>query len=109
MVASELILLECDRALIRAETSGEIAAAQSAALRAELARAASFWTLLRIADEVLDRARRPFPIEPLRSLDALHLGTLLVARSIFADLALLSLDDRIRENAVALGFQVAKL
>ena len=105
--SSELLLLECDRALIRAQMSGMISAAEAASLRAALNRESAYWTLLRIEGEVLERARRPFPIEPVRSLDAVHLATLLVAGSIFIGSELLSFDDRIRENALALGFELA--
>ncbi|HUF90244.1 MAG TPA: type II toxin-antitoxin system VapC family toxin [Gemmatimonadota bacterium] len=107
VVSSELLLLECDRAVIRVESSGQVPAAESARVRGDLARASSYWTLLRMGDEVLERARRPFPQEPVRSLDALHLATLILGRSIFADLELLSFDDRIRANAAALGFAIA--
>lgn len=107
VVSSELLLLECDRAVIRVESSGQVTAAESARVRGDLARASSYWTLLRMGDEVLERARRPFPQEPVRSLDALHLATLILGRSIFADLELLSFDDRIRANAAALGFAIA--
>lgn len=108
VVSSELLILECDRALIREESSGRIDAAEAARMRADLTRASSYWTLLRIGDEVFERARRPFPREPVRSLDALHLATLVVGASIFADLELLSFDARIRENAIAMGFAVAE-
>ncbi len=105
--SSELLVLECDRALIRAEESGHIPAADVATKRSVLNREAGFWTLLRIEGEVLERARRPFPIEPVRSLDAVHLASLLVAGSIFVNAKLLSFDDRIRANAKALGFELA--
>ena len=107
VISSEIVLLECDRALIRAEVSGEISAAEAARQRAVFNRESSFWTLLRVEDEVLERARRPFPLEPVRSLDALHLASLLVAGSIFVSAQLLSFDDRIRANAEALGFELA--
>lgn len=43
----------------------------------------------------------------MRTLDAIHLSTLLLVRSIFADAELLSFDERIRANAKALGFRLA--
>ena len=48
----------------------------------------------------------PFPGEPIRALDAIHLATALVIRDIYPDLRVLSLDQRVRQNAVALGFEV---
>ena len=56
--------------------------------------------------EVLDRVRRPFPAEPIRTLDAIHLSTALSARSLVSDLAMLSLDDRVRRSAAQLGLTV---
>ena len=106
--SSELALVECDRALVRAESEGALTAAQAASQRAVLSLESGYWTLLRIEGEVLERARRAFPLEPVRTLDAIHLATLLVIRSIFADAELLSFDDRVRKNAMALGFQLAE-
>jgi predicted nucleic acid-binding protein len=106
--SSDLLLVECDRTLIRAEATGAVSAAGSASRRAALNQQSAYWMFLRIEGEVLERARRPFPLEPVRSLDALHLATLLVVRSIFADAELLSFDERIRANATALGFQLAQ-
>ncbi len=54
-------------------------------------------------------ACRPQPrvsVEPIRSLDAIQLATVLVLRDIQPDLRILSLDRRVRENAVALGFEI---
>jgi hypothetical protein len=107
VISSEIVLLECDRALIRAEVSGAISPAQASGQRAVFNRESAFWTLLRVEDEVLERARRPFPVEPVRSLDALHLASLIVAGSIFVRAELLSFDDRIRANGKALGFELA--
>jgi hypothetical protein len=39
-------------------------------------------------------------------LDALHLASALAARSVISDIALLSLDRRVRDNGAALGFDV---
>jgi predicted nucleic acid-binding protein len=55
---------------------------------------------------VVDRARQPFPAEPIRTLDALHLATAVQARSLVPDLALLSLDRRVRACARAMGFEL---
>jgi hypothetical protein len=93
--------------VIRAESAGDLSAAAAAGWRATLSLESQYWTLLRIEGEVVERARRPFPLEPVRTLDAIHLSTLLLVRSIFADAELLSFDERIRANAKALGFRLA--
>jgi len=107
VVASELTLVECDRVLIRAASSEVLSEADAADRRARLAAAAVHWNLLKLDDEVLERARRPFPLEPIRTLDALHLASALVARAALPDLAILSLDERVRANGERLGFRVA--
>ena len=104
VVASDLTVIECDRVLIRAAARGELSEADAADRRAHLTNAASHWHLLRIGGEVVDRARRPFPGEPIRTLDAIHLASALTARSAVAGLELLSLDDRIRNAGARLGF-----
>ena len=106
IVASDLTLIECDRVLIRAIHLGELTEAEAADRRAQLSAAASHWHILRIANEVVDRARQPFPGEPIRTLDAIHLASTLVARSAVAGLNLLSLDERVRNAARKLGIEV---
>jgi predicted nucleic acid-binding protein len=104
VIASDLTLVECERVLIRAWSTGLISETERVDQSAALARVAAHWTRLRVDEEVVERARRPFPIEPVRTLDALHLACALVARSVSPDLRLLTLDQRVRENGVRLGF-----
>jgi predicted nucleic acid-binding protein len=106
VLASDLTLLECDRALIRSQALGALSDLEVSRRRSILEAAASRWTLLRIDGEVLERARRRFPQEPIRAIDSLHLASALTARSSVSDLALLSLDGRVRRNGAALGFDV---
>jgi predicted nucleic acid-binding protein len=106
VVASDLTRVECERVLIRAWSTGLLREAEAADHGATLARAAQHWTRLRVGEEVVERALRPFPLEPVRTLDALHLASALVARSVAPGLILLSLDQRVRENADRLGFRV---
>ena len=105
IVASDLTLLECDRVLLRAVTLGELTEAEAADRRAHLAGASAHWHVLRVSEAVVDRARQPFPGEPIRTLDAIHLATALVARAAIANLQLLSLDDRVRRAAKGLGLE----
>lgn len=104
VITSDLTLVECDRVLIRATALGELPEAEAAGRRAELNGAAAHWTILRVGAEVIDRARQPFSKEPVRTLDAIHLASVLIARAAVPDLAVLSLDDHVRANARALGF-----
>ncbi len=107
IVASDLTLVECDRVLIRAQMLEDLREAEAASLRGLLNTAAAHWNLLRIDREIVERARRPFPGEPIRTLDALHLASVLVASTAVKDLALLSLDRRIRAVARQLGLRLA--
>lgn len=105
-VASDLTLIECDRVLLRAAALGELTEADAADRRAHVAASAARWHMLRIASEIVDRARQPFPGEPIRTLDAIHLASVLVGRSAVPGLRLLSLDDRVRRAAKGLGVDV---
>lgn len=106
VMASDLTLVECDRVLIRAVALGEMSEGDAADRRAYLTTAAARWNVLRIGPEIIERARQPFPGEPIRTLDALHLAAALIARAAVAGIELLSLDDRIRAAARQLGFRL---
>ncbi|MGB5103334.1 MAG: type II toxin-antitoxin system VapC family toxin [Steroidobacteraceae bacterium] len=106
IVASDLTLIECDRVLLRAVVLKELTEAEAADRRAHLVAAAAHWQVLRIAGEIVDRARLPFPGDSIRTLDAIHLASLLVARSAVVGLRLLSLDERVRQAAQGLGVAV---
>lgn len=106
VMASDLTLVECDRVLIRAVALGEIDEATAADRRAHLNAEAAHWHLWRVSSDILDRARLPFPAEPVRTLDAIHLASALAVRSVVPGVELLSLDDRIRRAGVQLGFRL---
>ncbi len=104
VVASRLTLVECSRSLVRAAATGRASEAAAADRRVLLAAVAAHWTLLRLDDEIFERVCRPFPVEPLRTLDALHLASALAAREATPGLTLLSLDARLRTSGRELGF-----
>jgi predicted nucleic acid-binding protein len=106
VLASDLTLVECDRTILRAQATGRVTEAQAADRRGRLIAAAAHWGLLRLDAEVIERARRPFPAEPVRTLDALHLATALAARAAVPGLSLLSLDERMRAAGRGLGLTV---
>jgi predicted nucleic acid-binding protein len=103
---SVLTLVETDRVLIRAQVVEGLKEGEVVDRRRALARASQHWHLLRLHEEILDRARRQFPGEPVRTLDALHLASALAARSAVPELAVLSLDSSIRRTSTDLGFVV---
>jgi predicted nucleic acid-binding protein len=106
VITSDLTLVECDRVLVRATALGELPEAEAADRRARLAAAAAQWHVLKLGADIVERARRPFPGEPIRTLDAIHLASALMARSVSAGLDLLSLDRRIRSSGRKMGFRV---
>lgn len=106
VIASDLTVIESDRVLLRAVALGELTEAEAADRRAHLMTAASYWHVMRISPEIVERARQPFPGEPIRTLDAIHLASALVARGMVPGLSVLSLDERIRRAAAPLGLRV---
>jgi predicted nucleic acid-binding protein len=52
----------------------------------------------------IDRVRRPFPLEPIRTLDAVHLATAELLGEAPALVTIVTRDDRVRKNAEALGY-----
>ncbi len=103
-VATSLVTLtETERALIRAEHGGLVTGGDAQRLRGLLQRARGSWLLMTVSEGVLDRAARAFPVEPVRTLDAIHLATALEFTRAFSDLRVLSFDRRIVDNAAALG------
>jgi len=103
---SDLTLVECARALVRAETLLELPVAEVARQRARLQAITARWSLLALGASVIERARQRFPVEPVRTLDALHLASALIAAESLEDLTVLSLDRRVRSSARALGLSV---
>lgn len=106
VTASRLALLETRRVVRRAEREGRITEVQAADLLAVFARAASTWAILEVSEDVTRRAEHAFPREPVRTLDAIHLASALFLRESFSDLVILTADERVRANAVQLGFSV---
>jgi predicted nucleic acid-binding protein len=106
VAASDLTLLECDRVLIRTVATGEVDEATAADRRARLNAAAAHWHMWRVSWDIIDRARNPFPGEPVRTLDAIHLASALAVPSAVPGVELLALDDRIRRSGRQLGFRL---
>jgi predicted nucleic acid-binding protein len=103
MVTSVLTLLEAERGLIRVERQKMLTAAECQKLRGLIVRAKNAWVLMELSEEVRDLASRRFPVEPLRTLGAIHLATALVFLKAYSDLQMLSYDHRILDNLKSLG------
>jgi predicted nucleic acid-binding protein len=106
VVTSLLTLVECCRGLARARLLGRITVQQERAAVQMLESRAAGWNVLDMAASVADRGRGAFPHEPVRTLDALHLATAAVFLEALGSLTMLSFDDRVRQNAAALGMPI---
>ena len=62
--------------------------------------------VVEIDESVLARVRRPYPHEPVRTLDAIHLATLELRDEDPSLVAVVTRDRRIAENARAMGYIV---
>jgi predicted nucleic acid-binding protein len=99
LVTSRLSLVESERALLRARSVKGVAEGRLADAEREIeaiwARC-EIWELTRAVCEV---ARQVAPRKPLRTLDALHLATFVLARRRIAGLELLTVDTRLADAA----------
>lgn len=102
---SALTVAEANRAIVRARSMGRITSAQERAVARALRRFVARCDLVAITDDVLLRAGRPFPVEPIRTLDAIHLATAEALGEQPSLVAILTLDVRVRTNATAMGYQ----
>lgn len=105
-MTSALTLAECNRAVIRGRVTDRLSATEERdALRALLTLARRC-TVLAVTDAILQRAGRAFPVEPIRTLDAIHLATLDVLGDPPPLVTIVTRDSRVRPNALALGYLV---
>lgn len=106
VTCSRLTLIEAHRAIRRGVVLNDLVEAGAADVRATLTQAAARWAVLEISPEVAARAEQSFPVEPVRTLDAIHLASALALRHSVPNLTVISTDDRVRANASQLGFEV---
>ena len=107
LVTSELTFAECARGLVRARVGGRLSEDDEQAARGALSKLQRRCASIPVSATVLERAGLPFPAEPVRSLDAIHLASLETMTSIREAVTMITRDSRVRENAVHLGFAVA--
>jgi predicted nucleic acid-binding protein len=101
LVTSRLSLIESARALIRVRLHAEIAGPRLADVRRELDTLWSRCELWELSREVCDLAAGVAGEAALRTLDALHLATFLLARRRIEGLELLTYDRRLEEAALS--------
>jgi predicted nucleic acid-binding protein len=105
VVTSRLTWSEVERVMARGLVTRTLKEADALRLRGLIARHRAAWIEMAVTDPVLDRLGRPFPVEPVRTLDGIHLATALEFTRAFPELGILTLDRRIADNAVALGIR----
>lgn len=96
LITSRLSLIESARALHRLRRQGtpEVTLADVARELDSLWARCTVWELTR---DVCELAARAAPHHPLRTLDALHLATWLIARRRLGDVELLTTDSRLEQ------------
>jgi len=104
LVTSALTFVEAARAIVRARRERRLDARSAREAERQLAGFERACDVVAMDDEVLRRAREEFPIEPVRSLDAIHLASVRVLDDELGGVEVVSYDDRVRQNAAALGF-----
>jgi predicted nucleic acid-binding protein len=105
-VTSALTIAETARAILRARVAGRLTADHERAAVRALRRFERRCFLVAVTDAILTRVRRPFPIEPIRTLDAVHLATTELLGEPPPLIVVVTRDVRVRENAQALGYSV---
>lgn len=108
VVTSEITNIECARAIHRARALDLVTDVQARALHSDYRSAASQWDVLPVGDRVVHVAAAPWPVEPVRALDAIHLASALLAHEAWPDLRLLTRDKRVEANAEALRLPLAR-
>ena len=105
-VTSALTIAETARAILRARATARLTADEERAAVGALRRFELRCYVVGVTDAVLARVCRPFPIEPIRTLDAVHLATTELIDEPPPLVVVVTRDTRVRDNAVALGYAV---
>jgi len=96
LVTSRLSLVESSRALHRLRQLGRVSEAKLADAQREVSAVWARCELWELTPAVCEMARQVAPGSPLRTLDALHLATFVLARERIEGLELVTVDDRLQ-------------
>lgn len=105
-ITSALTFAETARALVRARVAGRLTPADERAALRWLQAFRRRCDVIAVTDAVLARAGRPFPVEPLRTLDAVHLASAELLGEPPQLVTIVTRDARVSDNARALGYVV---
>lgn len=104
--ASALTFAESARAVLRARLAGQLDFNGERTILRRLRRIEERCEVAAISAPILARASRPFTVEPVRTLDAIHLATVDLLGELPQLVTIVTRDRRIRENAIAMGYAV---
>jgi predicted nucleic acid-binding protein len=96
LVTSRLSLVESSRALHRLRLLGQVGEAKLADAQREMNAVWARCELWELSPSVCEMARQVAPTKSLRTLDALHLATFVLARQRIEGLELITVDDRLQ-------------
>jgi hypothetical protein len=105
-VTSIITFVEAHRAVVRARATGSLTEAEAWSASRALRTLEQRIEVLRITDRILDRVRRPFIVEPVRTLDGIHLATIDLISAGDDAVTVVTRDKRVRANAKAAGWAV---
>ena len=103
---SALTIAEANRGVTKARLGGLLGAAEERRVIGLLERFFLNCDVVAVSDEILLRAGRDFPAEPLRTLDAIHLATVVSSGMPARLVRVVTRDRRVRANAIAMGYAV---
>jgi predicted nucleic acid-binding protein len=104
-VTCTLTLVECERTLVMLQHTKKISRPRAARAHAYLREVVWRTDVNEVDADLLERAGQAFSIEPVRSLDAIHLASI-IRWSTVGPVEVLTSDKRVNDNAAALGLTV---
>lgn len=107
LITSALTFAEAARVIVRARLANRLSAEQERQVVRALRTFERRCHVVAVSEAVLSRVGRPFPVEPIRTLDAVHIATIELLEEPPALATMLTRDARVRDNAKALGYALA--
>jgi predicted nucleic acid-binding protein len=102
IVTSDLLKIETMRAIKRALHEKLITSKQLKALFRTFRNYLKSCFVMNMDESVINGATGDFPVEPVRSLDAIHLSTALEYKKLYPELRMLTTDTRLKQNTTSL-------
>lgn len=106
VVTSALTFVEASRAFRRARRQRRIDARMERELGRQLRAFENSAAVMALDEEVLSRSKEEFPVEPIRTLDGIHLASILIWEREEGEIVVASCDHRVRDNLNALGVSI---